>query len=132
MRGETAGPKDIVLDKYGVTLANANVGGDRWRRRHDEVLSVIKSELTAGRHAESITRRWVDKKCPGLFSRLVRMQRCNARLRGPQTQRFSPIPATHSEPKTVTPRAASLPNLELAVVPCPPFCASFGCAGVDR
>jgi hypothetical protein len=47
VRGETAGPKDTVLDKYGVTLANANVGGDRWRRRHDEVLSVIKSELTA-------------------------------------------------------------------------------------
>ena len=28
-------------------MANANVGGDRWRRRHDAVLSVIKSELEA-------------------------------------------------------------------------------------
>jgi hypothetical protein len=37
----------VTLDSYGITLANANVGGDRWRRRHDAVLSVIKSELLA-------------------------------------------------------------------------------------
>ena len=47
VRGETAGPRNVVLDAYGVTLANANVGGDRWRRRHDAVLSVIMSELAA-------------------------------------------------------------------------------------
>ena len=47
VRGETAGPKGVTLDEYGITLANANVGGDRWRRRHDAVLSVVKAELAA-------------------------------------------------------------------------------------
>ena len=50
VRGETAGPRGAVLDKYGITLANANVGGDRWRRRHDAVLSVIMSELASADH----------------------------------------------------------------------------------
>ena len=35
----------MEVDKYGVTLANANVGGDRWRLRHDAVLKVIMQEF---------------------------------------------------------------------------------------
>ena len=47
VRGETAERTGVTLDKYGITLANANVGGDRWRRRHDAVLAVLLSELAA-------------------------------------------------------------------------------------
>ena len=47
VRGETAGPRGAKLDVYGAVLANANIGGDRWRRRHDAVLSVIRSELAS-------------------------------------------------------------------------------------
>jgi len=83
VRGETAGPKGVTLDKYGITLANANVGGDRWRRRHDAVLAVIVAELASacqdvqdnvyglvethfGDGSETALRRvrdWGNKKC---------------------------------------------------------------------
>jgi hypothetical protein len=42
-----AGKTGVTLDKYGIKLANANIGGDRWRRRHDAILSVLLSELAA-------------------------------------------------------------------------------------
>ena len=35
----------MKVDRYGVTLANANVGGDRWRLRHDGVLKAIMQEF---------------------------------------------------------------------------------------
>ena len=34
-----------VLDEYGKALVNANVGGDRWRLRHDAVLRAVVAEL---------------------------------------------------------------------------------------
>ena len=40
-----SGQQHVALDKYGKELANANVGGDRWRLRHDGVLKVIMQEL---------------------------------------------------------------------------------------
>ena len=36
-----AGAKYAEVDAYGAVLANANVGGDRWRLRHDGVLRAI-------------------------------------------------------------------------------------------
>ena len=41
------GQKYWVLDEHGQTLANANVGGDRWRLRHDAVLTAVIAELRA-------------------------------------------------------------------------------------
>ena len=40
-----SGKKSVTVDRYGVTLANANVGGDRWRLRHDGVLKAIMQEF---------------------------------------------------------------------------------------
>ena len=47
IRKQGAAGRGAVLDVYGKELANANIGGDRWRLRHDAVLSVVKSELLA-------------------------------------------------------------------------------------
>jgi hypothetical protein len=85
VREATQTRQAAVLDEYGVVLANANVGGDRWRERHDAVLSVIQSELHAANQvvrdnvyglfestfgdgsnpheAANRVRRWGDQKC---------------------------------------------------------------------
>ena len=39
------GQQNATMGKYGKELANANVGGDRWRLRHDGVLKVIMQEF---------------------------------------------------------------------------------------